>query len=340
MSNTPQNSNIKPIRTLKTRKSTLKNKDDEKDEEEIYEQIKKSDFKQQRLPAWRPVPTIASIISVYTIFGLIFLAFGIVLYLFSKKIKTISKRYDDQCLLNSEKNCTIEITINNEMKSPVMIYYKLDGFFQNSRRYVQSKNIDQLRGKKTSLDDLKDDCKPIVYNKDLDFENLTNLEGESLNLDDVAVPCGLVAKTFFNDTFTNWTINDNYYTVDETNIAFARDIELFNDEYNKTQQWISLIDEHFIVWMRPSGLMNPKKLWGRIKQDLKKGDVVKVDVGNFYDVSMYNGKKFLVLSTTTAFGGNMTFLGISFIVVGCISLILAVVFPIGYSLTQKRGKTR
>ena len=42
------------IKTIKTRK-TIK-RGDGKDQDEIYEQVKKSAFKQQRLPAWRPVP--------------------------------------------------------------------------------------------------------------------------------------------------------------------------------------------------------------------------------------------------------------------------------------------
>ena len=30
--------------------------------------------------------------------------------------------------------------------------------------------------------------------------------------------------------------------------------------------------------MRPSGLPNPRKLWGRIKGDLKKGDNISIDM--------------------------------------------------------------
>ena len=33
------------------------------------------------------------------------------------------------------------------MKAPVYFYYKLENFYQNHRRYVKSRNDDQLAGK-------------------------------------------------------------------------------------------------------------------------------------------------------------------------------------------------
>ena len=47
----------------------------ENDEELEYERIKDSKFHQQRLPAWRPVPTIGSIIIVFSFFGIAFITF-------------------------------------------------------------------------------------------------------------------------------------------------------------------------------------------------------------------------------------------------------------------------
>ena len=52
------------------------------DEDRIYEQVKQSRFKQQNLPAWRPVPTILSIIIVFAAFGILFIILGIVLLVY------------------------------------------------------------------------------------------------------------------------------------------------------------------------------------------------------------------------------------------------------------------
>ena len=50
------------------------------------EKLKQSKFKQQTLPAWRPVPTAMSTMLTFSIFSVIFLAIGIVLYVLSEQI--------------------------------------------------------------------------------------------------------------------------------------------------------------------------------------------------------------------------------------------------------------
>ena len=86
-----------------------------------------------------------------------------------------------------------------------------------------------------------------------------------------------------------------------------------------------MTDEHFIVWMRPSGLPNFRKLWGRIHQDLEPGEYT-LNINNQFDVASFSGQKHFVLSNVNAFGGKNTFLAVSYIVVGVICIILAIVF--------------
>ena len=50
------------------------------------EKLKASRFKQQTLPAWRPVPSFASTMLTFFVFGFIFLTLGVVLYIMSNKI--------------------------------------------------------------------------------------------------------------------------------------------------------------------------------------------------------------------------------------------------------------
>ena len=91
----------------------------------------------------------------------------------------------------------------------------------------------------------------------------------------------------------------------------------------------------FHFWMRPTGLPNFRKLWGRIEMDFDENTDVKVTIT---DVTSFNGEKYLILSTVNAFGGKKSFLGISYIVLGGISIILAVVFIIGYNIYSKKTK--
>lgn len=77
--------------------------------------------------------------------------------------------------------------------------------------------------------------------------------------------------------------------------------------------------------MRTSGLPNFRKLWGRIEDDLDSGKYL-VHVTSLYDVSDFDGEKFIVLSTANALGGKNNFLGIAYLVVGSLTLVLAGAF--------------
>jgi preprotein translocase subunit SecG len=316
------------LKRIKTRTTIVEHREDE---DLVYEKIKNSRFKQQRLPAWRPVPTILSIIIIFSIFGIVFLVLGIVLLIYSNKVKSVELDYTD-CGIT--QNCIRQINIDEKIDGPVFVYYQLNGFFQNSRRYVKSKNIDQLQGNEISD---KEDCSPAVYNKDMDLGDKTAMDGSDLVPDAVAIPCGLMAKTFFNDTYS-FSINGENLYVNEKDITFEKDRDLFKKNPSMNLQWIDLTDEHFLVWMRPSGLPNPKKLWGRIEKDLESGTKIDVTIESNYNVGIYEGKKKIILSNATKFGGKNKFLAVSYIVVGALSLICAIVFPIGYKIQQEKEK--
>ena len=313
------------LERLRSRTTVVENRDEE---DLVYERIKNSRFKQQNLPAWRPVPTILTVVIVLSLFGIIFIILGIVLLVYSNKIKSVELDYTNCGTTNL---CNRTINIDENIDGPVFVYYQLDGFFQNSRRYLKSKNMDQLQGKEISD---KDDCSPAIYNKDMDFGDKTSLNNTALSPNDVAIPCGLMAKTFFNDTY-DFSINGEPLFVNETEITFAKDRDLYKKNYNTGKQWMDLTNEHFIVWMRPSGLPNPKKLWGRIERDLESGTKIDVAITNNYNVDFYEGKKKIILSNANKFGGKNKVLGISYIVVGGLSIICAILFPIGYKLIDK-----
>ena len=327
-SNLSEQSKIKKIKTKQTIAA-----EPEEDEDLVYEKVKQSRFKQQNLPAWRPVPTILSIVIVFTVFGILFIILGIVLLVYSNKVKSAKIDYTD---CGSNDPCNKQLTLEDDIDAPVFVYYQLDGFFQNSRRYLKSKETDQLTG-----DDIKahDNCEPAETNKEMGFSSTQKaLDGNTvLNPNDIAVPCGLVAKTFFNDRFT-FKIGSENLVVDETNIAFGKDKKLYDKNPDPSKQWIDMTNEHFLVWMRPSGLPNPRKLWGRINRDLKKGEVIDITIANKYNVNNYKGKKKIVLSNATRFGGKNKFLGVSYIVVGALSILCAILFPIGYQFQLKKEK--
>jgi len=329
------------MRKTQTRKSiNIKDKEDL-----IYHQLRQSKFFQQRLPAWRPVPTLCAIIIFYTAFSLIFIAIGVVLIIFSNQIKEIEIKYNEKCKDKKNQDCQVEQEISEDMDKPIFIYYKLYGFFQNNRRFMKSKSQKQLMGKETTLDEMKsdEDCDPIYTNADMGFgENQPSADDQSkkkLIPKELAIPCGIMAKAFFNDKFKDWTINEDKLTINEKNIAWDMDKDLFKN-LDKSKQWIDIEDEHFIVWMRPAGLPDFRKLWGRIEErDLKKGEKLSITVKNNYDVDKFSGDKSIILSTSNVFGGDNTFLGICFVAVGGISLLLGIGFIINHFI-QNKGKEK
>lgn len=84
--------------------------------------------------------------------------------------------------LESQSQCVIQFDVPANLEPTVLLYYKLTNFYQNHRRYVNSLDADQLKGKNRTVSDLKKgDCKPVA------------VEGNQ-----VIYPCGLIANSMFN----------------------------------------------------------------------------------------------------------------------------------------------
>ena len=294
-----------------------------------------------------------------------------------------------------EHGCLVTFDIQEDMKAPVYVYYQLDNFYQNHRRYVQSRSDAQLRGEVVSD---PTDCEPLKtitgvpkFNS-IDPEPVINDTSVTYKLN----PCGLIANSLFNDIFwvnsittpegTTMFAADEYLDtgsnvstiMDQSGIAWESDIstkfknlppdvrttgELYmweNPNYRfiiperagqapeqnvtawtKTTTSFGVQDEHFIVWMRTAGLPNFRKLYGRIDHDLVKGTKLSFLVSSNFVVQTFDGKKYLVLSTTSWFGGKNPFLGIAYITVGSLCMILAILFFAKHKFSpRKLGDTR
>lgn len=93
------------------------------------------------------------------------------------QVTEFSSRYDNICSLGS--SCTISIPITSTLSPPIYVYYALDNFFQNHRRFVTSYSFSQLTGALATDTAL---CKPL----DKDASG------------NIIVPCGLQSNSFFN----------------------------------------------------------------------------------------------------------------------------------------------
>jgi len=299
--------------------------------EEEYENLKNSKFKQQKLPGWRPLPSMLRTVIIFFIFAIIFLCLGGLLIYFSFDIVDQEVIYSN---ISDSKSFAHEFTINKTLKKPIMVYYELHGFYQNHHKYMHSKSEKQLRGENISKEEAENVCNSFT-NKDMDKSiSVTN---SPLNEQDVAIPCGLIGKSYFNDNFKNWKINGEILNVDSTNISREYDRTKRYKDIDLSKQWISMTDEHFMVWMRPSPLPNFRKLWGRIKdRDIEKGSTISLEIENNFNVSAINGSKYIIFTTVNIFGGNNFYLGISYIVFGLICIILAINFMVWFKKKEKK----
>jgi len=127
-------------------------------------------------------------------------------------------------------------------------------------------------------------CENSVYN----YQILNNTKSKLsvgnviLRENDIAYPCGLIAKSFFRDTFLLYNNKSLLVPINETNIANANDIKYMfkNREDWKNFQWIDMENEHFIVWMSMMPFKDFRKKWGKIDMTLEPG---------FYNITINNG---------------------------------------------------
>ncbi|CAN1302364.1 Putative ALA-interacting subunit 2 [Linum perenne] len=292
-------------------------------------------FTQQTLPACKPVLTPAWVMTSFLLLGLIFVPVGFVTLRISRSVVEIVERYDADCVPEAftgnkmsyitdssiPKNCSRMLKVHKYMKAPIYVYYQLDNYYQNHRRYVKSRSDQQLLHGLQNND--TSSCRPEEF-----------ADGQLI------VPCGLIAWSLFNDTYT-FSREASKLRFNRKNIAWSSDREhkfgknVYPSNFQngtivgggKLDPKIPLSDqEDLIVWMRTAALPSFRKLYGRIEEDLDVNDVITVDLMNNYNTYSFGGKKKLVLSTSSWLGGRNDFMGFAFMFVGSSSLFLSMVF--------------
>ncbi|KAI0596330.1 lem3 cdc50 family protein [Biscogniauxia sp. FL1348] len=238
--------------------------------------------------------------------------------------------------------CSLIFQIPEDMPAPVLLYYRLENFYQNHRRYVASFYDQQLLGNDVSIDQVKDSsCSPLATQ------------------DNKAIyPCGLIANSVFNDTISSpvrlgvsGTEAERTYTMKNTSIAWDSDKDLYGPR--KSTSMDSIVpppnwqirypngsyslnypppnlkeDEHFIVWMRTAGLPTFSKLYSRNDSASLEAGTYQIDIIDNFRTDVYQGKKSIVITTLSVMGGKNNFLGILWLVVGGFCIALALLFLI------------
>lgn len=90
----------------------------------------------------------------------------------------ISRDPDAECY------CNIPFTLDSDFKGKVYMYYGLSNFYQNHRRYVKSRDDNQLLGWLST--NVSSDCFPFDYTDNTSKEKIA------------IAPCGAIANSMFN----------------------------------------------------------------------------------------------------------------------------------------------
>lgn len=267
--------------------------EEEEDEDEVVEASK---FSQQTMDGTLPQMSSFELSVIFMVAFVILLVLGFPTYITSVNL------YESVNYYNSTYNITINVP--KRVKGPVYVMYQLEDVYQNHRRWVQSRDYDQLSGKKIQSSALKS-CDP--RNKDL----INN-----------TIPCGIAAASFFTDKY-NLTFDGKEIPFSEKNLVSKAEKSKYKSQSDEDFDYAN--DERFIAWMKGAALPTFRKIYGTIEDDLVEGDYI-MEVEKKYNLT--DGRRAIVLSKHGWIGGRNDFAGIFTIAIAGVCLLIAVLLMV------------
>ncbi|XP_054158386.1 cell cycle control protein 50A-like [Oppia nitens] len=180
-------------------------------------------FKQQHLSAWLPVLTKYTVLPTFFLISMFMIAVGVCLLYLTGTVQEWRLDYTHCSPVNSTSTCADQISgsqqqlpvllqqqhqqqcqcwyrfvLRENFVSNVYVYYELSGYYQSLMKYILSKNTAQLAGSLAIPD--KCDDSGGQYNMFM-YEKVNN------NKDMPVAPCGTIANSLFNDTFSLWRVS-------------------------------------------------------------------------------------------------------------------------------------
>ena len=274
-------------------------------------------FGRQKLPGLRIILTEKCAIVLFAIIGCVLLVPGIIFYLLVNNLYEDELRYDNKCDLGQD--CIVIFHVSKQIKGPINFYYKLTKFYQNHRRFGYSRVNSQLAGEYADFDEMEP-CKPYrSENNDKDPSKWT-------------LPCGVYANSVFNDSFT-WLNDTSLFSDKDITFSVEREhvFKNLSTKYTSGNKWLEKssifhgqTNEHFIVWMRTAPLQTFSKLYAKCKDcTIEPGDYL-IKVNNRYPTDWFGGQKYIVIAKQGFFGTHQKFLGIVYLLFGCLSIAFSI----------------
>ncbi|MEW5304890.1 MAG: hypothetical protein WDW36_007467 [Sanguina aurantia] len=332
-------------------------------------------FVHQRLQGWPLNYTPASTISAVSVACLVAASLGAALLSYNAQIIEVRARYDSagpMAGLNAAQQqaaikeapdggllANVWLSIDQHMQAPIYLYYELNQFYGNHKRFVRSVALQQLLHAAPAADS----CDPQQFARTPDGRPTR----AQIN------PCGLRAWSYFNDSFSlartppsdshggqstcgpssptgasQGAAGDAPLHIDEAAILRgplssslfpATPPQHFNTQpaFRGGGPLQSFQSPHFLEWMRLSSHPTTRKLYAVLNESLPAGTCLRISVANRYNSYGYNSEKSVVLSTLGPLGlGRNPFLGVLYVAAsGCLLLATAAVV-LGSAFMRKR----
>ncbi|KAM7380303.1 hypothetical protein PAMP_003611 [Pampus punctatissimus] len=271
-------------------------------------------------------------------------------------------------------SCTLVFPVEKAFKGNVFFYYGLKNFHQNLRRYMDSRDDGQMVGRKKSFKNPSSYCQPFTQDKDglpiapcgavanSIFNDSFKLTYHPSGGPPVQVPLLRRGITWYTDK------NIKYRNPTDGNLTLAQVFEgtaqppywqkpaYELDPHNPTNN--GFINDDLIVWMREAAFPNFKKLYGFLNR-ANKPFTNGLPAGNYsitisYSIlsllsqilrecwclyrKYFKGRKEVVLTTLTWFGGQNHFLPIAYLVTSSLVLLISVILTAVWWKFGKNGK--
>lgn len=281
-----------------------------------------------------------SSIYVFAIFAFLYGVVAVIILLAEEGVEQ-KIRYDNipGCMIGFEKptygkECIVEMRIEMEMKLPLFVYYEITNFYQNHQIFKTSFSREQQSGKYESS---YDECEPlerfqgkIIYpcgllpNAVFSDKIIASVSNENGDTD--LVPGNLFSG--YSDSLKSWQKEGIAW---KTDLEGLKNMDVNSERFRSTfirkgQEQQKIIDqtkdedimlplpkdEDLVVWQRISPWTNFRKLYRRIfvindekkSMSLKKGDVIRFKIKNYFRVDGKKQTKSIVLSTKSWIRGN------------------------------------